>query len=188
MLDCIQPYQIHFIQKSSPTASNKEFNFSYIYKFYTNKTDNYQRLKYIIRTECIDDVFAVKFYAARDRKLDEKYNRIIKAHNYTYTLRIFLTCAHIVPLILEKHPMSSFVINGAQSMDIRDKIEGKCNNQRFRLYKNVAMRLFGKQLFEHYEYKEISSYLMINKTECLNIEEKKERIKKTFLEIYDIEI
>lgn len=47
-------------------------------------------------------------------------------HNYTETLRIFMTCASIVPLILQKFPLASFVINGAQSLDLEsNKIEGR---------------------------------------------------------------
>ena len=68
-------------------------------------------------------------------------------HNYTETLRIFMTCASIVPLILQKFPLASFVINGAQSLDLEsNKIEGRANNQRFRLYKNMATQLFGNIL------------------------------------------
>ena len=45
-------------------------------------------------------------------------------HNYTETLRIFMTCASIVPLILQKFPLASFVINGAQNLDLEsNKIE-----------------------------------------------------------------
>ena len=52
-------------------------------------------------------------------------------HNYTETLRIFMTCASIVPLILQKFPLASFVINGAQSLDLEsNKIEGRANNQK----------------------------------------------------------
>lgn len=161
----------------------------HIYKFYTDKTDKCQRLKYIIRVESIKDIFAIKFYAARDKKLDNKYNRIIKAHGYSETLRIFVTCANIVPLILRDFPLSSFVINGAQSLDLQsDKIEDKSNNQRFRLYKNVAIRLFGDKLFTHYEFVEISSYLMVNKTGCLNIDEKKNKIKEILTNTYEIDI
>ena len=62
-----------------------------------------------------------------------------------------MTCASIVPLILQKFPLASFVINGAQSLDLEsNKIEGRANNQRFRLYKNMATQLFGKERFEHY--------------------------------------
>ena len=55
-----------------------------------------------------------------------------------------MTCASIVPLILQKFPLASFVINGAQSLDLEsNKIEGRANDQRFRLYKNMATQLFG---------------------------------------------
>lgn len=187
MLDNIRPYKMIFIQKASPNVGDA-FDFAYIYKFYSNRKDICQRLKYIVRVEVTNDIFAIKFYAARDKKLDNKYNRILKMHNYTETLRIFMTCASIVPLILQEFPLASFVINGAQSLDLEsNKIEGRANNQRFRLYKNMATQLFGKKCFEHYEFIEISSYLMVNKKECSDIERKKDRIKETLLNLYDID-
>lgn len=153
MLDNISPYKCYFIQKASP-SNGDAFDFSYIYKFYTDRTDKYQRLKYIIRVEAHDSVFALKFYAARDRKLDKKYNRILQAHGYTNSLRIFVTCAYLVPEILKKHPNASFAINGASSIDIYSrKREGKYDNQRFRIYKVISNILFTRDKFEHYEFK-----------------------------------
>ena len=152
MLDNISPYKCYFIQKASP-SNGDAFDFSYIYKFYTDRTDKYQRLKYIIRVEAHDSVFALKFYAARDRKLDKKYNRILQAHGYTNSLRIFVTCAYLVPEILKKHPNASFAINGASSIDIYSrKREGKYDNQRFRIYKVISNILFTRDKFEHYEF------------------------------------
>lgn len=183
MFDSIHPYEYYFIQKASPTSGDA-FNFSYIYKFYTDKTFAYQRLKYIVRVEAHDSVFALKFYAARDRKLDNKYNRIIKAHGYIESLRIFITCAYLIPEILKKHPSSSFAINGARSIDLYSgKIEGKNNNQRFRIYKTIASQVFSKNKFEHFEFEEISSYLLINK-ECGDVYKKKNEIKEMFLYRY----
>lgn len=46
MLDSIEPYDIHFIQKASPTSNADAFDFSYIYKFRTERTVKYQSLKY----------------------------------------------------------------------------------------------------------------------------------------------
>ena len=77
MLDKLKPYPLDFIQKASP-GKGDAFDYAYIYKFYTERTAISQRLKYIIRVEAYEDVFAVKFYAARDRKLDNKYNRILR--------------------------------------------------------------------------------------------------------------
>lgn len=92
-----------------------------IYKFHTCRTDNYQSLKYIIRVEAYDDVFAIKFYAARDRKLDNRYNRIIKAHGYKGTLGIFFTCASVIPSLIttnELIPISEN--NGKRAVNARD--------------------------------------------------------------------
>ena len=38
MLDSIEPYDIHFIQKASPTSNGDAFDFSYIYKFRTENS------------------------------------------------------------------------------------------------------------------------------------------------------
>lgn len=187
MLDNISPYKCYFIQKASPSLDDA-FDFSYIYKFYTDKTVAYQRLKYIIRVEAHGTVFAIKFYAARDRKLDNKYNKIIKAHGYIESLRIFVTCAYLVPELLEKHPNFSFAINGARSIDLSsDKIEGKRNNQRFRIYKTIANLLFSRSKFEHFEFEEISSYLLVNR-ECGDVYKKKDEIKEMFLDRYEFNL
>ena len=70
MLDNIRPYKMIFIQKASPNVGDA-FDFAYIYKFYSNRKDICQRLKYIVRVEVTNDIFAIKFYAARDKKLDK---------------------------------------------------------------------------------------------------------------------
>lgn len=95
MLDSVKSYPLYFVQKASP-GEGDAFDFAYIYKFYTERTSQYQRLKYVMRVEAYEDVFAIKFYAARDRKLDEKYNRILRAHSYWGTMCTFLTCAEVV--------------------------------------------------------------------------------------------
>lgn len=180
MFDRVQPFELKYIQKASPKEGDA-FDFSLIYKFYTDKTEEYQRLKYIIRAESYDDVFAIKFYAARDRKLDNKYNRTIKAHGYKGAMGIFITCASVIPMIIKKYPNASFAVNGAESMDMEsDKVEGRANNQRFRIYKNIALNLFGRKMFEHIEYKNVSSYILVNRKSCQDVQEKAECIKEMF--------
>ena len=183
MLDSIQPFKLKFIQQEKASQERDAFDYALIYRFYTDSTDKYQRLKYILRVESFDDVFAIKFYAARDRKLDDKYNRIIKAHDYKNVLRIFITCASIIPVLLNQHPNASFAVNGAESLDLEsDKVESKDNNQRFRIYRTIALNIFGRETFEHFQYENISSYLLINRSNCKDIEMKADRIKKMFLD------
>lgn len=187
MFDNITPYECKFIQKASPKKSDA-FDFAYIYTFYTHRTAQYQSLKYVIRAEMHNSsVFAIKFYASRDKKLDNKYNKIIKAYNYTDTLKIFITCAYLVPKILITHSNVSFAINGARSIDLcSNKIEDKENNQRFRIYRTVADQIFTRDRFEHFEFKEVSSYLLVNKS-CDDILKKKDEIKECFLERYEFD-
>jgi len=55
MLDNIRPYKMIFIQKASPNVGDA-FDFAYIYKFYSNRKDICQRLKYIVRVEVTNDI------------------------------------------------------------------------------------------------------------------------------------
>lgn len=186
MLDTIRGYPIKFIQKASP-RQNDAFDFCRIYSFYTEPTAKCQRLKYIIRAEAHKDVFALKFYAARDKNLDNKYNRLINIHTYRGALRIFITCASLIPILLQDYPDSSFIVNGARTIDIFNKVENEIETQRFRIYRTLATKIIGDQHFEHYQFKEISSYLLIRKKLNSEIEEDKKRIKSMFLNLYDIE-
>lgn len=183
MLDSTQPFDLKFVQKEKASQERDVFDYALVYRFYTDRTDRYQRLKYILRVEAFEDVFAIKFYAARDRKLDDKYNRIIKAHDYKNALRIFCTCASIVPKLLSEHPNASFAVNGAESLDLEsDKMESRNKNQRFRIYRTMALNLFGRKTFEHVQYEEVSSYLLINRRNCSDINEKAEHIKQMFID------
>jgi hypothetical protein len=180
MLDKLKPYPLYFVQKASP-GEGDAFDFSYIYKFYSDRTERYQRLKYIIRVEQYDDVFAVKFYAARDRKLEQKYNRIIHAHGYSGAVRVFFTCALVISELHAKFPEHSFVVCGAESHDrVGGKVEDKNSNQRFRIYRAMALQLFGHDTFEHYQQTEASTYTLVNRSGSEDMESKYERIKQMF--------
>ena len=90
MFESCKPFETKFIQKASPNEGDA-FDFALVYKFFTESDSRIQRMKYILRVEVFEDVFAVKFYAARDRSLDNKYNRLLKVHDYKSTIRLFYT-------------------------------------------------------------------------------------------------
>ena len=183
MLETISPFSLCFVQKEKAFKGRDAFDYALVYKFYTESTNRCQSLKYILRVEAYEDVFAIKFYVARDRSLDDKYNRIIKAHDYRNVSRIFITCASIIPVLLKQYPNASFAVNGAESVDLEsDKMESRNKNQRFRIYRTIALNLFGRETFEHFQYEHISSYLLINRAGCEDIEIKAEQIKKMFLD------
>ena len=84
-------------------------------------------------------------------------------------------------MIIKKYPNASFAVNGAESMDMEsDQVEGRVNNQRVRIYKNIALNLFGRKMFEHIEYKNVSSYILVNRKSCQDVQEKAECIKEMF--------
>lgn len=186
MLEKVQAYDIKFIQKASPTLRDA-FNFCRVYRFYTDPIPTCQRLKYIIRAEAHDKVFAIKFYAARDKKLDNKYNRTLGVYDYTSALRIFVTCASLIPELMKDFPEYSYIVNGARTIDINKKIESESETQRFRVYRALATKIIGTSLFEHYQFKEISSYLLVRKQPNIDTEEEKNKIKQMFLDRYNIE-
>lgn len=187
MLDNIKAYSIQFIQKVS-SSPNDTFDFCMVYCFYTEPKDKAsQRLKYIIRAEAHRDVFAIKFYATRDKHLDYKYNRILDTHSYIETLRIFYTCASLIPILMKDYPEASFIVNGARSIDVTNKIEDGSETQRFRIYRTLATMIVGEKTFIHYQFKEVSSYLLLRKKNGIDIEEDKNRVKNIFLERYGIE-
>lgn len=160
---------------------------AYIYKFFTERTDAGQSLKYIIRVEQHDNAFALKFYAARDRKNENKYHRTINAHDYRGTLRLLVTCLEIVPEILKMYPHASFVVNGANSRDLRTRTEEDMrNNQRFRIYKELTLRKISNNLFEHFYFDEASSYMLVNRKSANDMVAEAKRLKNILLDIYDI--
>lgn len=62
-----------------------------------------------------------------------------------------------------------------------DKVESRESNQRFRIYRTIALNLFGRETFEHFEYKNVSSYILVNRKGCENIEIKRIILKICFL-------
>lgn len=175
-------YKIIYVQKSSPSKSD-DFVLAEIYKFFSVDKDGKNDFKYIIRAELHKhNVFAVKFYAARDRKLESKYSRLTNRRD---AAKVIITCASVLPLLLEKYSNASFAFNSSRTIDIHsDKIEGPLNNQRFRIYRHVTDGMVGRNTFEHYEFPEISSYLLVNRKSCSNPDKSKETIRDMFVDTY----
>jgi len=77
---------------------------------------------------------------------------------------LLITCANVVPLLLKDYPKASFVFSGARSIDTQNSsIENYENTQRFRIYRYLTALKFGTETFAHFEYRNISAYLLFNK-------------------------
>jgi len=172
-------YDLHFIQKEG-CKDGTAHEFTYVYKFHSPITGYH----YVLRADYhAEDVFAVKFYCKKDRHSEYKYSKIINKGDIG---NILITCAEAIPLLLEKHPTASFGFVGARTIDkASGKVESYINTQRFRVYKEIIKIKFGKVTFEHYEYPEVSGYLLINRKSGNDLATKEAAIRKMFSGTYN---
>lgn len=151
--------------------------YTYLFRFKSTHT----RLTYILRAEYHkNDVFGVKFFAKPHRDSEKKYSLLT---NKGYALRIFLTCASVVPKLLECYPKASFGLIGSRMLDEENQeIEDPDRNIRYRVYQKVIEDLFGNDTFAHYAYPKISGYLLLNKKR--DVDHTKAAIEKMFIDNY----
>lgn len=151
---------------------------SYVYKFHSPKT----KLNYVLTADLHEgDFFAIKFYAKKDKKSNNRYSKVINKGDVS---NILVTCATTVPVLLKKFPNASFGFIGSRTIDNKsNKIEGSGDNQRFRVYTYHIHQLIGDITFKHIAYKEASSYILLNKkSDNLNVLEN--RIKDMIVRTY----
>lgn len=147
------------------------------------------RLKYIVRAEVFSDVFAIKFYASRDRKgADNKYSIGHGQISVQGVLCILNTTLDIMLDLLKSFPDYSFIIKGAEAYDpATQKEEDENENQRFRIYRRFLAKKIGTQAFTHFQFPEISVYLLVNNNSGLSPNEKKDDIMAHFKAIYELD-
>ena len=170
-------YDLKFIQKQ-PCKDGPATEFTLVYKFFSPLT----RYSYILRAEYHrDEVFAVKFYCAKDKHSLYKYSKIVNRGDLG---NIIMTCVKVIPLLLKTYPQASFGFGAARTIDSKsNRVESYENNQRFRLYRGIAELKFGVITFAHFEYELISCYLLINRN-CKSIALKERAVVKMFSDTY----
>lgn len=149
-------YELNFIQKRL-CKDESDHKFTIIYKFYSPRT----KLIYILNADYhANDVFGIKFYCKKDKKSDYKYSKIVNKGDVG---NILVTCAKVIPILLNQFPTASFGFAASRSVDSKNKlVEQPYMNQRFKTYAQVAAKKIGNFTFTHFEYPEISSYLLVN--------------------------
>lgn len=153
--------------------------FTRIYKFYSPVTKYF----YILRAEYHrEDIFVVKFYAKPHRKSEHKYRKVVNRGDLG---NILITCVKAIPVLLSEYPTASFGLIGSPSIDKRSKkIENYINNQRFKVYAQIAAEKIGSETFTHLKYTEISGYLLLNNA-CGDVDMKEKAVRKMFSETYN---
>lgn len=152
------PYQIKFIQRKqkwfkSPHISRYIFTFVSIGK----------RLRFVIEIDEFEhNFYAIKFYPKQLKKSRDKYNLIT---NNGDIIRILLSCASTIPIILAKNKLASFGFIGSRSKSrkARKYLESFHQNKRYRVYSALIQEVIGDKIFDHFEFKNLSGYLLLNK-------------------------
>lgn len=170
-------YDLKFIQKRRCNDASDHLC-TYIYKFYSPKT----KLHYVINADYHkEDVCAIKFYAKIHRKSYKKYNKVVNRGDLG---NILISCLKCIPIILSKHPKVSFGFIGAPTFDEKNRREEIANNQRFRIYSQIAAEKIGSKTFTHLKYEEISGYLLVN-NKFPDKDKKVDKIKKMLSSTYN---
>jgi hypothetical protein len=121
-------YPLTFIQQQR-CADDSAHEYTRIYKFYSPIT----RYFYIVRAEYhVHGIFAIKFYCKKDRKSEFKYSKIVNRGDLG---NIIMSCARVIPVLLENHPTASFAFAASPSEDTKNKRKEQIQDtQRYRLY------------------------------------------------------
>jgi hypothetical protein len=171
-------YELKFIQKS-PCKDITGHKFTLVYKFYSPKTKYW----YIINAdyhEC--NVFAIKFYCKKDKHSEFKYSKIVNKGDVG---NILISCAKLISILLASYPKASFGFSASRSVDSNNKtVEPYKVNQRFKTYKFIIQQRFGNITFTHFEYPEISCYLLVNNDHD-NVSRIEREIVNMFSESYE---
>lgn len=186
MFDSIRPYKLKRIQIDHSPKETDLFEECFIYKFFTDEQTKGGKTRYIARAEVYGECIAVKFYPQSANE-DHRYSVSTNRFTTKGALRVIITCASLIPIMMRKYPDASFVIKASEGIDLQTNTEEpENNNQRFRIYRNVLMKVIGNENFQHSEYPNVSIYLLVNKKNCNNLKEKRDRIKKELVDKFNL--
>lgn len=171
------PFALTFVTKEYETETSDHL-FTLVYSFQSPETS----LRYLVRAEYHEGhVFGIKFYPKNFQLSNLKYSLSV---NRGHSLRIFLTCASVIPLLLKEYPDVNFGAIGVRGVGKDENtVEPPSQTRRYRIYSHIFLELIGNEQFSHFLYPENSGILLVNnRTE--DIEGKKSEIEHIFYKNY----
>ena len=151
-------YPLKFIQRKQ-----KWFKSPYISRYIFTFISSRKRLHFVIEIDEFEyNFFAIKFYPKQLKRSADKYNLIT---NNGDIIRILLSCASSIPIILEKNKLASFGFIGSRSKSKKNRlfVESFHQNKRYRVYSALIQEVIGDKIFDHFEFNNLSGYLLLNK-------------------------
>ena len=116
--------------------------------------------KYIVHLErYVKDTYVVKFFPARLKQLENKFNIVANDHMMQGVVG---TALQIFAWHWQVNRRASLGFVATPSI-LGHLKEERVNNQRFRIYKKVMQNVFGEETFSHFVDVANSAYLMVNK-------------------------
>ncbi|MEY2652850.1 MAG: hypothetical protein RLZZ321_1944 [Bacteroidota bacterium] len=177
MIITSHPYPIKFIQRKQ-----KWFKAPYISRYIFTFVSSRKKLRFVIEIDEFEhNFYAIKFYPKHLKKSVDRYNLIT---NNGDVIRILLSCASSIPIILEKNKLASFGFVGSRIKSKKNKSfsESFYQNKRYRIYSTLIQEVIGNKYFDHFEFNNLSAYLLLNKANT-----NPKRLKKTILNMIQYE-
>jgi hypothetical protein len=171
------PYPIKLIQRKQ-----KWFKAPYISRYIFTFVSSRKKLRFVIEIDEFEhNFYAIKFYPKHLKKSVDRYNLIT---NNGDVIRILLSCASSIPIILEKNKLASFGFVGSRIKSKKNKSfsESFYQNKRYRIYSTLIQEVIGNKYFDHFEFNNLSAYLLLNKANT-----NPKRLKKTILNMIQYE-
>ena len=150
---------------------------TYLYRFKSTKS----HLTYLVRAEeYLEHAYCIKFYNKNHQHSDDKYSLLTN----TFEVRTILyTIYHILLDVLKRDPKASFFFIGAS--DGHD-VAGEAT-RRFGVYRVFTSSVVSEDFFEHFRFKEMSLYILVNKESVVDRHEYAERLKAEVSRAYSEE-
>lgn len=177
MIITSHPYPIKLIQRKQ-----KWFKAPYISRYIFTFVSSRKKLRFVIEIDEFEhNFYAIKFYPKHLKKSVDRYNLIT---NNGDVIRILLSCASSIPIILEKNKLASFGFVGSRIKSKKNKSfsESFYQNKRYRIYSTLIQEVIGNKYFDHFEFNNLSAYLLLNKANT-----NPKRLKKTILNMIQYE-
>lgn len=155
-------YKINYLGPNTSRASDKKhFQKEHLFNF----RDSQNVLYTISLEEFKDKIFEVSFCLSKDINRKDRFNTLSGLHKGgTGAAKVIRTCVEAMIYFYKKDNECSFMFMGASLPE-----EGDGDTKRFRIYSLLMKNLFPPYVFSHYERKELSFYLLLNKKQEKNI-------------------
>ncbi|EAY29306.1 hypothetical protein M23134_01360 [Microscilla marina ATCC 23134] len=170
-------YKINYLGPNTSRASDKKhFKREHLFNF----RDSNKVLYTISLEEFEYNTFELSFCLHKDINRKDRFNTLSGLYRgSTKATKVIRTCVEAMLFFYKKDKNCSFMFIGASLAGEREE-----NTKRFRIYSLLMKNLFPPYAFAHYERKDLSFYLLLNKNQEQSIPFFPKKVWQMINEIY----